>query len=161
MKKISENQLPSISGSMTRKPVPVTNLEDLKVSGVPFATYSVHKGDTIEFPDTIQDMQVFNQPVRANSTAMQSLVVVLRNNKPDYLSVGSLRKQDVNNEYTCEFTKQMGAYNNDYDRLTALCGKKITCNDVKTINVQAFDRLTGERLEGQTRTQVVPIIEYV
>ena len=89
------------------------------------------------------------------------LVVVLRNGKPDYLSLGSLRKQDVHNEYTCSFTKQMGEKNNDFERLSALCGKKITAVDVKTIKTQAFDRLTGERLEGQTRDQVVPIIEYV
>lgn len=161
MKKITENKLPTISGAGARKPVLVTNLADLKVSGVPFATYSIRKGDVIEFPDAEDDIQVFNQPVRANSSAMQSLVVVLRNGKPDYLSLGSLRKTDINNEYTCDFTKSMGELNNDYERLLALCGKKITATDTKSIKVQAFDRLTGERLEGQTRDQVVPIIEYV
>ena len=161
MQKISVNSLPTISGAAARKPVAVTNLEDLKVSGVPFATYSMRKGDVVEFPDTINDVQVFNQPVRANGGPMQALLVVIRNGKPDYLSIGSLRKQDVNNQYTCKFTEDMGKYNNDYERLAALCGKKITAVDVKTIKVQAFDRLSGERLEGQTRDQVVPIIEYV
>lgn len=163
MKKVLANKLPSISGAATRKPVAVTNLEDLKVSGVPFATYSVRKGDVIEFPDTMEDVQVFNQPVRRNADngPVQSLLVVMRNGKTDYLSIGSLRKQDINNEYTCEFTKAMGEKNNDFERLEALCGKKITAKDTKTIKVQAFDRFTGERIEGQTRDQVVPIIEYV
>lgn len=161
MQKIENSKLPTISGAASRKPVLVNNLDDLKVSGVPFTTYSIRKGDVVEFPNTLEDAQVFSQPVRANSTASQMLVVILRNGKVDYLSMGTLRKQDINNEYTCKFTSEMGAYNNDYDRLAALCGKKITATDVKTIKVQDFDRLTGERLEGKTRDQVVPIIEYV
>ena len=159
MKKI--NALPTISGAATRIPVAVTNFEDLKTSGVPFATYSVRKGDVIEFPDSWDDVQVFNQPVRANGTVNQALLVVLRNGNPDYLSIGSLRKQDVDRNYTSPFTEEMGKLNNDYDRINTLLGKKIKGVDSKTIKTQAFDRITGERLEGQTRDQVVPIIEYV
>ena len=159
MKKI--NNLPTISGANVRVPVAVNNVEDLKVSGIAFATYSLRKGDVVEFPDTLEDVQAFNQPVRAGSTAQQTLLVVMKNNKPDYISLGSLRKQDINREYSCNFTKEMGELNNDYDRIVALLGKKITATDMKTIKVQDFDRLTGERIEGQTRDQVVPIIEYV
>ena len=122
---------------------------------------SVRKGDVIEFPDSWDDVQVFNQPVRANGTVNQALLVVLRNGNPDYLSIGSLRKQDVDRNYTCPFTEEMGKLNNDYDRINTLLGKKIKGVDSKTIKTQAFDRITGERLEGQTRDQVVPIIEYV
>lgn len=163
MKKISANNLPSISGAAQRKPVLVNNLSDLKTSGVPFATYSLRKGDVIEFPDTIEDVQAFTQPIRNNAMngPVQTLLVVLRNGKTDYLSLGSLRKQDVNREYTCNFTKEIGEMNNDYDRISHLCGKKITATEMKTIKVQAFDRLSGERLEGKTNDQVVPVIEYV
>jgi len=160
MKKIDSNKLPPISGANQRPLRPVSS-EALKTSGVPFATYGIRQGDVIEFPDTMNDVQSFEQEIRKNSGIFQNVIVVLRNNKPDYLSLGSLRKQDVNREYTCEFTKKMGEMNSDYDRIEALLGKKITAKSMRTIEVQAFDRLTNERLEGQTRTQVVPVIEYV
>ena len=160
MKKINVNSLPSVSGA-NRRPLQRVNAESLKTSGVPFATYSLRKGDVVEFPDTWDDVDTFQQEVREKSNIFQQMIVVLRNGKPDYLSLGSLRKQDVNREYTCDFTKEMGEMNNDYDRIEHLLGKKITAKDTKTIKTQAFDRLTGERLEGKTVDQVVPIIEYV
>lgn len=160
MKKI--NNLPTISGANLRVPSAVNNLEDLKTSGIAFATYSMRKGDVVEFPDNADEAQVFTQPVRTTGNGpVQALVVVLRNGKTDYLSIGSLRKSDINREPTCEFTKQMGELNNDFDRLNALFGKKIKAVDDKWIDVQDFDRLTGERIEGKTRKQLVPIIEYV
>jgi hypothetical protein len=158
MKKVKD--LPSISGSNRRPANEVSNLQELKNSGIAFATYGIRKGDTIEFADTMEDIQAFQQPVRENGTAMQTLVVVTRNGKTDYLSLGTLRKQDVDRQYTCDFTKEMGELNNDYERLQHLVGRKITCNETKTIKAQAFDRLTGERIDGETTDQVVPIIEW-
>jgi hypothetical protein len=158
MKKVKD--LPSISGSNRRPANEVSNLQELKNSGIAFATYGIRKGDTIEFADTMEDIQAFQQPVRENGTAMQTLVVVTRNGKTDYLSLGTLRKQDVDRQYTCDFTKEMGELNNDYERLQHLVGRKITCNETKTIKAQAFDRLTGERIDGETTDQIVPIIEW-
>lgn len=158
MKKVKD--LPSISGSNRRPANEVSNLQELKNSGIAFATYGIRKGDTIEFADTMDDIQAFQQPVRENGTAMQTLVVVTRNGKTDYLSLGTLRKQDVDRQYTCDFTKEMGELNNDYERLQHLVGRKITCNETKTIKAQAFDRLTGERIDGETTDQIVPIIEW-
>lgn len=158
MKKVKD--LPSISGSNRRPANEVSNLQELKNSGIAFATYGIRKGDTIEFADTMDDIQAFQQPVRENGTAMQTLVVVTRNGKTDYLSLGTLRKQDIDRQYTCDFTKEMGELNNDYERLQHLVGRKITCNETKTIKAQAFDRLTGERIDGETTDQVVPIIEW-
>lgn len=158
MKKV--NELPSISGNNRRPATEVTDLKELKNSGIAFATYGIRKGDVIEFPDTMDDVQVFQQPVRENGTATQTLLVVTRNNKTSYLSLGTLRKQDVNREYTCNFTKELGEMNNDYERLTHLVGRKIKCDEMKTIKAQAFDRLTGERIDGETVDQVVPIIEW-
>lgn len=155
-----QNNLPTISGANRRAPSVVNNLEALKTSGIAFATYGMRKGDVVEFPDSLDEAQVFQQPVREGSTAVQTLVVVMKNGKPTYLSMGSLRKQDVDRNYTCKFTQEMGELNNDYDRLAALCGKKIKAVDEKRIKSQRFDRLTGERIEGETIDQTVPIIEY-
>lgn len=159
MKKVKN--LPTVSGANVRPVTAVNNLEALKTSGIAFATYGIREGDVVEFPDSLEEAQVFQQPVRSGSTAQQTLVVVERNGKTTYLSMGSLRKQDVNREFTCPFTKEIGEMNNDFERLAYLCGKKIKAVSSKTIKAQAFDRLTGERIEGQTVDQVVPIIEYV
>jgi len=158
MKKV--NNLPTISGANTRKPEEVKNLEALKTSGIAFATYGMREGDVVEFPDSLNDVQAFQQPVRAGSTAQQTLIVVKKNDKVTYLSMGTLRKQDVNREYTCDFTREMGEMNNDYDRINALVGKRIKATGSKKIQAQAFDRLTGERIEGQTVDQTVPVIEW-
>lgn len=159
MKKIDANKLPSISGA-NQRPLRAVKHEALKTSGVPFATYGVRQNDVIEFPDTWDDVDTFEQEVRKNSGIFQALIAILRNGKPDYLSLGTLRKQDVDRNYTCDFTKKMGEMNSDYDRIESLLGKKITAKEMKSIKVQAFDRLTGERLEGETRDQNVPVIEY-
>lgn len=158
MKKV--NELPSISGSNRRPANEVSDLQDLKNSGIPFATYGIRPGDEIEFADTMEDVQAFQQPVRENGTAMQTLVVVTRNHKTDYLSLGTLRKQDAKGNYTCPFTQEIGSLDNDYERLTHLVGRKIKCVKTIPVDLQAFDRQTGERLEGQTVNRPVPFIEW-
>jgi hypothetical protein len=157
MKKISN--YPSISGSATRKPVAV-NAEALKTSGIPFASYGIALNETIEFPDSWDDSVLYQQPVRPGSNAMQTLVGVLRNGKPSYISMGTLRRLDAHNEPTCPFTAEMAKMDNDYERLEALFGKKIKCTGSTKIDIQDFDRLTGTRLD-TTHEGPAPIIEYV
>lgn len=162
MKKIAADKLPSIFGSNTRKVDEVKNLESLKSSGVPFANYGMSVNDEIEFPDSLDDVQVFTQPTRANSSnsPIQTLLVVTRNGKPGYLSLGTLHRRGIHGDYTCKFTKDMDEITSDYDRIVSLLGKKIKCAEMKSLEVQAFDRLSGERIEGQTRNVPAPVIEY-
>ncbi len=154
-----QKNYPSISGSATRPAVAV-NAEALKTSGIPFATYGINVNDTIEFPDSWDDADIFQQPVRVNSNAVQTLVGVLRNGNPSYLSMGTLRRQDADRNYTCDFTKEIGEMDNDYVRMEALFGKKIKCTGTKQVKIQDFDRLTGQRLD-TTHEGPVPVIEYV
>lgn len=161
MKKIDPiTDLPQISGALTRKPKGITNLEDLKNNNTSFATYGVRKGDIIKFPKTLEDVQVFSQPIRIDSDITQNILVVHRNDRLDYLSFGALHKKDVNNIYSCLFAEQMGQYDNDYDRLIALLGKTITAVDTKVIKAPIYDNNTGVVIEGEAREQNVPIIEY-
>ena len=164
MKKFEKSSLPSIFGSQSRPVSEVKDITSLKNSGVPFANYGLSLNDEIAFPNTIDDVQVFTQPIRANqpNSPVQTLLVVERNGKPGYLSLGSLHRRGVNvGDYTCKFTKEMDEMNSDYDRVIALLGKKIKCTSMSPLKVQAFDRLSGERLEGQTREVPAPVIEYV
>lgn len=161
MKKIDIKRIPLISGGNTRPAIPVRDLSDLKIANSKYATYSLRLGDTVTFPRDISDIMAFRQLIRSDSDQYQTHIIIERNGLLDWLSVGALCKQDINNEYTCPFTKEIGAFDNDYDRIVHLIGKTIRAVGMKNIDVQAYDRITGELLAGQKRTQTVPIIEYV
>ena len=158
MLKINFEDLPSLPQA-DRRPVTRVAKDQIKNTGVSFNTFGIQVGDVIEFP-AYEDMVVVAQPVREGSQIMQYLVGVIKNGKPNYLALGSLTRRDVNREYTCEFTKQMGELGDNEKRLMFLQGKKITAKESKDIKVQAFDNLTGVRLEGQTRDAKAPIITY-
>lgn len=161
MKKIDIKRIPSISGGNTRPAIPVQNLADLKAANSKYATYSLRFGDTVTFPSDISDILAFRQLIRSNSDQYQTHIIIERNGLLDWLSVGALCKQDINNEYTCPFTREVGTFDNDYDRIVHLIGKTIRAIGVKDIEVQAYDRFSGELLAGKKYTQRVPIIEYV
>lgn len=161
MKKIDIKRIPFISGGNTRPAIPVHDLADLKVANSKYATYSLRLGDTVSFPHDISDILAFRQLIRSDSDQYQTHIIIERNGLLDWLSVGALCKQDINNEYTCPFTREIGTFDNDYDRIVHLIGKTICAVGMKDIDVQAYDRTTGELLTGQKRTQKVPIIEYV
>lgn len=161
MKKLDIKHIPSISGGNTRPAIPVQDLADLKVANSRYATYSLRLGDTVVFPRDISETLAFRQLIRSGSDQYQTHIIIERNGLLDWLSVGALCKQDINNEYTCPFTKEIGTFDNDYDRIVHLIGKTIRAVGMKDIEVQAYDRSTGELLTGQKRTQKVPIIEYV
>ena len=158
MLKINFEDLPSLPQA-DRRPVTRVAKDQIKNTGVSFNTFGIQVGDVIEFP-AYEDMVVVAQPVREGSQIMQYLVGVIKNGKPNYLALGSLTRRDVNREYTCDFTKQMGELGDNEKRLMFLQGKKITAKETKDIKVQAFDNLTGVRLEGQTRDAKAPIITY-
>lgn len=160
MIQVNFNELPQLPQS-DRRPVTRVSIDQIKTTGVVFATFGMQVGDVIEFPAYDDKLVVVSQPVRQGSTAMQYLVGVNRNGKPDYLSLGVLTRSDINRVPSCDFTKQMVEMNNNEERLQFLAGKKITCKETKTIKTQAFDQTTGIRLDGQTRDTVAPIITYV
>ena len=160
MIQIDYNSLPQLPQANVR-PVRRVSPDEIKTTGVVFNTFGMRVGDVIEFPQYDEKLVVVEQPVRKGSTAMQYLVGVMRNGKPDYLSLGTLTRTDIDRKPTCAFTQQMSEMNNNEERLQFLAGKKITCKETKTIKTQAFDRATGERLEGQTRDVNTPIITFV
>lgn len=159
MKKIPADQLPKAFGERTR-PVSGMSLEALKTTGQSFVSYGISKDETIEFPDNKDEIQVFEQKINPNRDATQRLLVVMRNGKPSYLSLGVLNRTDAQRVPTCDFCAEMAKYDNDYERVIALCGKKITCHETKNALFQKFDRATGNRIEGETVSRPTPVIEY-
>lgn len=157
MKKIIT--LPVISGSSFRPPIRINNLEELKSLKTSYSTYGMYEGDIIVFPQDLGSATVFIQPVRENRNEMQTLILVLKNGKESYISIGTLCKQTVEGTFTCPFTKNVGELPNDYERLVYLCGKTIKDVRTKKIKVYARDRISGEVMKGIIIEQTVPVIE--
>lgn len=151
-----------VFGSRARKPENLS-LETLKTTGETFVTYGIRQGDTIEFPDSAADVVAVEQPIRVNdeNSPKQRLLQVLKNGKYSWLSLGVLNRTDYNREPTCKFTAEMNELPNDFARIEALYGKKITCTQMVEKPFQKFDRQTGTRIEGQTEMRPTPVIEYV
>lgn len=157
MKKV--NELPVLSGEAQR-PKTEVSLNDLKGYGNQLGGYTARVGDVINFPDTKDDVQAFIQPVRPGSTAVQRVIVVNRNGKPDYFSLGVLTRRDIHGEPAKNgFAKEMAQYDSDASRVEALCGKTIKCTAVEKIETYVFDN--GVINREKTQQTNVPVFEYV
>lgn len=162
---MKKSKIPAIFGEHTR---PATELkkEQLKTTGMPFATSGISVDESINFPDTEDDVVVKEQPIAVGRTATQRLLLVDRIDKngvrkPGWLSLGVLNRTDYNRKPTCDFCEKMNELDSDWDRIIALLGKTITCKQMVKKDFQKFDRDTGTRLDGQTVTRETPVIEYV
>ena len=151
---------PQISGIDRERPVTLVENDKLKDTGVAFNTYGIQKGDVIIFPKTMEDLHVVSQPVRKGSTVLQYLVTVTKNGKPNWLSLGSLTRTDVNREPISKFNQEMIDLGDNGARIERLLGKTIKCVETKKVQFQAFDRQTGERLDGKTVERDAPVITY-
>lgn len=152
--------IPTIFGSRDREPKPLT-VDTLHQTGETFIQYGLNVGDVIEFPDSAEDVVAYEQPIRKGSTAMQRILLVSRNGKESWLSLGVLNRTDFNRQPTCAFCAEMVELPNDYARIEHLFGKKIKCTGTVSKPFQAFDRATGTRLDGQSENRNTPVIEYV
>lgn len=161
---MKKSKVPVVFGEHTRPTKPL-NADSLKTTGQPFANYGITVGETIEFPDTWDDVDAREQPIREGSTNMQRILLVDRidkngNRKASWLSLGILNRTDYNREPTCAFCAEMNELESDHARIEKLLGKRITCKSMIKKEFQAFDRQTGLRLVGQTDTRETPVITY-
>ena len=153
-------EYPQISGIDRERPVTLVENDKLKDTGVAFNTYGIQKGDVITFPSTMDEIHVVSQPVRKGSTALQYLATVTKNGKPNWLSLGSLTRTDVNREPISKFNQEMIDLVDNGARVEHLLGKTIKCLETKKVQFQAFDPQTGERLDGKTVERDAPVITY-
>ncbi len=161
---MKKSKIPAVFGEHTRPAKEMTK-EALKTTGQPFASSGIAVDESINFPDTEDDIVVKEQAVRVGSTAMQRLLLVDRidkngNRKPGWLSLGILNRTDYHREPTCEFCAEMNKLDSDWDRIVALLGKTITCKKTVSKDFQKFDRQTGLRVDGQFESHDTPVIEY-
>lgn len=110
-------------------------LNDLKGTGVTLSSNAIKLGDTIEFPSDKNDVLVQIQEFNQNRGG---LVGVLRNGEPSWLRISSLSRRDKDMKTVCDLSETLSKMPNDSDRVTFLLGKKISCQESKTVKTYKF-----------------------
>ena len=142
MKKAQIETMPAIP-VRSGNPATKVSLEDLGQVTVGLVTNTLRKGDTFEFPDTIEDVEVYKQPF-ANGT--NYLILGLRNDKPYWLSLGSIRRRDMDNQPVHEVAKHVMPCETMEEVILAMLGRTIVGDGEITYNAMTFvdGRPTGE-----------------
>ena len=131
-------------------------IEALKGKGVGLVTYGLSVGDTFEFPDTIEDVKTITRQVRANSDAVEVLILGIKNGKPAYLSASNLRRYDHQMQPVHPVAEALRSCEDDAVRIEACLGKKITANEEITYNEAIFEN--GMRTDGTRERKVAKLI---
>lgn len=131
-------------------------IEALKGKGVGLVTYGLSVGDTFEFPDTIEDVKTITRQVRANSDAVEVLILGIKNGKPTYLSASNLRRYDHKMQPVHPVAEALRSCEDDAVRIEACLGKKITANEEITYNEAIFEN--GMRTDGTRERKVAKLI---
>ena len=124
------------------------DLKELGQVNVGLVTNTLRKGDVFEFPDTVEDVEVFKQPF-ANGT--NYLILGLRNEKAYWLSLGSIRRRDMDNKPVHAVAEYVLQCETMDEVVLAMLGKKIVGDGDVTYNAMTFvdGRPTGE---GESKT---------
>ena len=136
--------------------VPVT-ADKLKNSGLPFiGVFGLsEKGEVVEFYDF--------ETYKANMDTMAYYVACLRNNKPSWISLGSLQRTyrespESQPRRACELSEKLNNMDNNYTKLEYLANKAIRVADIISGKVNQFTP-DGVRVADQYRDIRVPVIE--
>lgn len=142
MKRSQISNVPAIPVRSGQSATKVT-LEELGQVAVGLITNTLRKGDVFEFPDTVEDLEVRAQPF-ANGTSY--LVLGLRNEKPYWLSLGALRRRDMDNNPIHQVSQFLATCETMDEMIYALLGRTIYADGDITYNAMIFfeGRPTGE-----------------
>lgn len=160
--KINISELPAFP-KIEGRAVTTVSRDQLKTLGTGASGSSIMEGDVIEFDEDFENMKIVQQPIRANSTSMNYMVGVIKNNKPAWFSLGTLIRRYNGSDGltpTCPFVKEMLDYPSHEARLKALAGKKIKGVSTVKYPYYKWDRTTNQRLD-ETEDRNTTIIEYV
>lgn len=131
-------------------------IDALKGKGVGLVTFGMNVGDTFEFPDSIEDVKTVSRQVRANSDAMEILILGLKNGKPAYLSVSNLRRYDHKMVPVHPVAEALRTCEDDAVRIEMCLGKKITAAEEVTFQEAIFEN--GTRTDGTRPRTVAKLI---
>lgn len=131
-------------------------IEALKGKGVGLVTYGLNVGDVFEFPDTVDDVKTVSRQVRANSDAVEVLILGLKNGKPAWLSVSNLRRYDHKMVPVHPVAETLRTCEDDAVRIEMCLGKKITATEEVTFQEAIFEN--GTRTDGTRPRTVAKLI---
>ena len=140
------NNVPSIFGSNVRKAVPVS-LAELKDAGIAFVSYGLENGDEVEFPKDASQLEIREQPIRVGQSPLQYLILVLKNGKMDWVSLGSMCRVGLDKKNPSKFSQDLYDLQNHKARVESLFGRKIKVGAPNSIEVQEFDK-EGKIVQG-------------
>lgn len=130
---VKVEELPVIRVSGDRQAEEMS-LEQLKERGANGNGYGLSVGETVEFPDSLEDAKLMSVPTSGNNS--QTLVLVLKNGKPAWFGLSNLRRQDAQRqpvhpvaEYIAKEIAEKAMPVNDHTRLSLVVGKKITATE--------------------------------
>lgn len=131
-------------------------LEALKGKGLGLVTFGMNVGDTFEFPDTPEDVKTVERQVRPNSTAVEMLILGLKNGKPAYLSVANLRRRNHKAQPVHPVAEALNGAQDDMVRVEMCLGRTITANEEVTFDEAIFE--DGTRTDGTRPRTVAKLI---
>lgn len=134
------------------------NAETLKEKGLGLVTYGLEEGDTFEFPDSMADVKLFTRQIRKDSTAVEQLILGLKNGQPGYLSMANLRRRDHKAKPVHPLAEALNRCENDFVRLEMCLGKTIVAKGTVTYEEAVFDN--GTRLD-QTKSRTVSSLQFL
>ena len=131
---------------------------ELKTSGTPFSGSGMAKGDVVEFPDTWDDVEVKKIQVRPNSNSWDYRILVLKNSRPNWLSIGYLCRTDKDRKAVHPVAEMLTKLHDNEEKIDALLGKTIVAGDVVEYQRQSFDA-DGRIQAGIFETVTTPKLE--
>lgn len=142
--KVNMSEFPEVRVVGGRAVLDVTE-EEVRNSGVAFASFGIGEGETITFPESMEGVQFKKQQVRKDSTAYQMLAPVFRDGKPGWLSLGSLTRQGTGKTLSeritppgSEVIDDMVKLEDNLARYKALAGKSIIGGEQVDLDTPAF-----------------------
>lgn len=132
------------------------DLNALKGKGQGLISYSLKVGDVFEFPDTVDQVQTITRQIRPNSSAVEVLILGMKNGKPAWFSVGNLRRRDYKMVPVHPVAETLKDAEDDAVRVEMCLGKKITANEEVTYNEAIFEN--GVRTDGTHERTVAKLV---
>lgn len=115
------------------------DVKALRATGIGLVSYGLNDGDTFEFPDSMDDVKIMQRQVRKNSSAVEVLVLGLKNGKPAWLSIANLRRRDHKMVPVHPVAEALHNAENDEIRLEMCLGKTIKADGMVAYDEAIFE----------------------
>lgn len=139
---VADRPVITVRGNLIPTKVDFNALEGI---GEPRNGYGMAVGDTVEFPDTEQDIELMAIPIRENGPK-QYVVLVKKNGKQAWFGLSNLRRMDhemkpvhLVAKTLAEQVNAQALPNDDKTRLKLMLGKSITARESVTYKEAIFE----------------------